>query len=50
VASAVSGENGRDGGQRELPQLINLSLLLKWLGLWREQLCAPAGAVWCMCL
>jgi hypothetical protein len=28
LASAVSGENGRDGGQRELPQLINTSLLL----------------------
>jgi hypothetical protein len=29
VAAAVSGENGRVGGQRELPQLINTSLLLK---------------------
>lgn len=29
LAATVSGENGRVGGQRELPQLINTSLLLK---------------------
>ena len=29
VVATVSGENGRVGGQRELPQLINTSPLLK---------------------